>query len=73
MDGAMLTLALFLASHIVLGIVWSVRLEGKVNVAQQARDDLKEFLKILIDTQFADVSRRLDRIERSMNGTLLKH
>jgi hypothetical protein len=41
-------------------------LETRVAVLEQGRNDLKE----LIDTKFDDLGRRLDRIERSLNGHL---
>jgi len=49
-----------LVSLLILGIVWAVRLEGKINVQQQVLTDLKEL-----------ISTRLDRIEHYFNGKLL--
>ena len=47
-------------------IVWALRLEGRINTADQKYLDLKE----LINTKFDSVSDRLERIERSLNGYL---
>lgn len=49
---------------IVGAVVWGVRLEGRVNAAEQRHLDLKE----LINSQLGDINRRLSRIERSING-----
>lgn len=51
---------------VIGGLVWGLRLEGRVNTADQRFLDLKE----LINSQFSGMDRRLERIERAMNGRL---
>lgn len=60
-------------------VAWALRLEGKVNAEQQSREALKEkviegqqSIKELIHVQLEDISARLGRIERGMNGHLPK-
>lgn len=61
------TLIAILSSGVFLGIFgWAVQLGSRVTRLETQQPDLKE----LINTQFEDVSRRLDRIERAMNGSL---
>lgn len=50
-------------------IVWGVRQEGRITVAEKATTDLKE----LIGSKLDDLSRRLGRIESALNGTLKGH
>ena len=57
------------AAAIIGGVVWAVRLEGRVNTAIQRHEDLKE----LINTKFDAIEQRLDRIERALNGALHPH
>ena len=47
-------------------IVWSVRQEGKIKLQDQKIVDLKE----LINARFDASDTRLERIERSLNGSL---
>lgn len=46
-------------------LVWALRLEGRVNLADQKYVDLLR----LIDSKFDAVNDRLDRIDRSVNGS----
>lgn len=66
MIGTLVTISIFLAGQVIVGIVWGVRLEGKVNLQEQRTTDLKE----LINTRFDSTDERLKRIERAMNGSL---
>lgn len=66
MVSSLITIAIFLAGQVVVGIVWGVRLEGKVNLQEQRTTDLKE----LINSRFDNTDDRLKRIERSLNGAL---
>jgi len=43
---------------------WTVQLGNRVSVIETQQASLKE----LIETKFEEVNRRLDRIERGMNG-----
>jgi hypothetical protein len=53
-----------------LGMIgWVIQLGSRVSVAETRHEDLLE----LINTRFDEVSRRLDRIERAMNGALKGH
>lgn len=45
---------------------WVLQLGTRVTKIEIKQEDLPD----LINTQFADVGRRLDRIERAMNGAL---
>lgn len=57
-------------SGAVVGIVgWIIQLGNRVSVVEAQRDGLVD----LINSQFKDVGRRLDRIERGMNGHLKDH
>lgn len=60
------TLCIFVFGQVVTGLVWALRLEGKVNVADQRGIDLKELIVVQLDS----IDKRLSRIERSMNGKL---
>ena len=60
------TIVIFFATSIFCIIAWALRLEGRVNTADQRHLDLKE----LINTRFDSVDDRLDRVERSINGHL---
>lgn len=52
---------------IVFGaIIWSIRLEGRVNSADLRHADLKE----LLNEKFDAMDYRLERMERAMNGAL---
>lgn len=66
MVSALISVATFLAAQIVVGIVWGVRLEGKVNLQEQRTTDLKE----LINSRFDSTDGRLKRIENALNGKL---
>lgn len=66
MYGSIVSIAVFLFSSVICGIVWGVRLEGKVSLVDQKREDLKE----LINLRFDDMGRRLGRIEVALNGSL---
>jgi hypothetical protein len=59
-------LSVFVFGQVVAGLVWGLRLEGKVKVQEQYTTDLKE----LIITKLDGIDRRLIRIESSMNGKL---
>lgn len=64
----------------VVGIVgWAIQLNSKVAVNAQKNDDLKELITEKFkgldernDQRDDDLNRRLERIERAMNGAL-KH
>ena len=58
------------AGLVLAGIVWAVRLEGRIDRAELKSDDLKEFLREMMDTKFGMVEYRLERIEKSLNGAL---
>lgn len=62
----MLSLYIYITSVIIGALIWSVRLEGRITTGDQKTADVKE----LIGSQLLDISRRLDRIERGMNGHL---
>lgn len=50
-----------------IGVIgWTVQLGSRVSVLESRHVDLMT----LINTQFREVNRRLDRIERAMNGHL---
>ena len=52
-------------SVIIIGaIVWTVRVEGRVNTLESMHNDLKE----LFDSKLNDIKDRLVRIEKSING-----
>lgn len=56
-----------LGSGAFIGVFgWVFQLGSRVSILETQQPDLKE----LINTQFEDVNRRLDRIERAMNGQL---
>lgn len=56
-----------LSSGLFIGALgWILQLGNRVTTLEIHQPDLKE----LINVQFEDVSRRLDRIERAMNGSL---
>ena len=59
-------LFIYAATLIVGIIVWAVRLEGRINTADQKHLDLKE----LIEAKFEGLDNRLERIERALNGAL---
>lgn len=46
-----------------------IAVSTRVSVIETRQEDLPD----LINARFADVSRRLDRIERAMNGALKGH
>jgi hypothetical protein len=48
---------------------WAVQLSSRVSQIETRHEDLLT----LINSRFDEVSRRLDRIERAMNGTLKGH
>lgn len=48
---------------------WVLQLGNRITILETQQPDLKE----LINSQFDDVSQRLDRIERAMNGALKGH
>lgn len=52
------------------GIIWGVRLEGRVNAAEAHDHAVKEHLKELLDVKFDSLTTRLERIERALNGSL---
>lgn len=54
------TIAVFFVTTVLGAIIWGLRLESKVNVAEQRHNDLRE----LISVRFDGVEQRLDRIER---------
>jgi hypothetical protein len=60
------TISIFIVGQAIAGIIWGVRLEGKVNLGDQRVTDLKE----LINQRFDSTDERLKRIERSLNGHL---
>lgn len=64
-----ISLYIYVTSVIIAGIVWGVRLEGKVNIGDRAVVDLKELLIFKLDS----IDKRLDRIEKSYNGHLFKN
>jgi hypothetical protein len=66
MVSILVTISIFIIGQVIGGIVWGVRLEGKVNLQDQRTTDLKE----LINTRFDSTDERLKRIERSLNGHL---
>lgn len=68
-----------LGGAIIGAVVFGVRQEGKINQQTQRVDDLKELINERFDglAQVTLVSkegldRRLDRIEKSLNGHLIK-
>jgi hypothetical protein len=65
------TILLFLGSGAFVGIIgWAVQLNSRVSVIESQWKDLETFLDRIMDSKFEDIARRLDRIERSMNGHL---
>jgi hypothetical protein len=48
---------------------WAVQLSSEVKIVKTEQEGLKE----LIEAKFDEVNRRLDRIERAMNGALANH
>ena len=63
------TISVFIIGQAIAGIIWGVRLEGKVNLQDQRTTDLKE----LINQRFDGTDERLKRIERALNGSLFRH
>lgn len=64
------TIISILGSGAFIGALgWILQLGGRVTVLETQQPDLKE----LINSQFADVARRLGRIEKAMNGQLKGH
>lgn len=59
----------FVCGQLIVGVIWAVRQEGRINQANQRVDDLEK----LINVRFDGVDGRLERIERSMNGFLHKN
>jgi hypothetical protein len=57
----------------VATIVWSIRLEGRVNTTERLSDQRFSDLEKLLNAKFDAVGDRLERIERTLNGTLTKH
>jgi len=53
-------------------VAWAFRLEGKVNaqekVQAQKHDDLKGYIKEILDAKFEGLHIRLARIEQNGNG-----
>lgn len=47
---------------------WTVQLGNRVSVIETQHADLKE----LIEREFKGLDKRLDRIERSLNGNLVR-
>lgn len=66
MASAIITISLFVVGQVLVGLTWAIRLEGKVNVQEQRVSDLKE----LINSRFDGTDARLQRIERTLNGSL---
>jgi hypothetical protein len=56
------------ASWVIGVVVWAFRLEGRINTNEQRHLDLKE----LINTRFDALDRRLERVERTLNGKLVR-
>lgn len=64
------------ASALTVGVLgWAVNMNSRIsvvedNVAKQPKkdDDLKEFIKDLMDAKFNGLDRRLERIENNGNG-----
>ena len=69
MEQAYITLGI----SIVGAIAWAIRLEGRVNTVEKVTELKHTDLKELINTKFDSISSRLERIERALNGALLKH
>lgn len=70
---------LALGAVIVGAVVFGVRQEGKINQQVQRVDDLKELINERFDglanvtkTSKEDLDRRLSRIERTLNGSLVR-
>ena len=53
-----------IAVMLIGAIVWTVRVEGRVNTLESMHNDLKE----LFDSKLNDIKDRLVRIEKSING-----
>lgn len=64
------TLAIYISSVLVGSIIWGLRLEGRVNTIDQLEKQKSEDLKELFNTRFNAMDQRLERIERSLNGSL---
>lgn len=60
------SISLFVVAQAITGVIWGVRLEGKVNLQDQRTTDLKE----LINARFDGTDQRLGRIEKALNGNL---
>lgn len=48
---------------------WTIQLGNRVSVIEAEKTDLEK----LINAQFDEVNRRLDRIERAMNGSIRRN
>lgn len=57
---------LFGIANFLVCLIWGLRLESRVNVAEQRHIDLRE----LIASQLGSIDQRLGRIEQAMNGAL---
>jgi hypothetical protein len=68
----MISLAIYISTVFIGGLVWAVRLEGRVNTQETLTKSKHEDLKELITTRFDSADKRMERIERSMNGRLFK-
>lgn len=65
----MLDILLGFISTAILAIVgWIFHTNSKVNVTDQKYEDLKELIKAL----FTGLDKRLERMERSLNGSLYR-
>lgn len=68
MYATVISLVVFGITQAILGMVWGLRLEGKVIAQDVQMGDNKE----LFLSKLEDIQSRLGRIERSMNGFLHK-
>ena len=62
----MSTILTFFGTLSVGVVVWAFRLESRVNVLDQKHIDLRE----LINTRFDNSDKRLERIEKALNGAI---
>lgn len=58
---------------VVGGIVWGIRLEGRLDTAVTRQNDFKELVNTKLDLMNSNVSHRLDRIEKALNGYMASH
>lgn len=58
----------FLAAIAVMVLGWAIQIQPKISVLEQKQVDIKELLLVMMGS----IDKRLERIERGLNGHLPK-